>query len=393
MEGVVRHAAAAVGAALILLGAATGVAAAAPDPPSLAFSPSPYDYGQVTPGHAATQTFMLTNTGGQASHALTITVPGSSTLAITADTCTRTSLGPGKSCAVTVQFAPAIAGAVTGTLTATNKSTVLATDLLAGTGVVSGHLYWAEFPDISNGDDVPGGVFRANLDGSDVTNLVSGLAYGVAVGNGRIYWSDGQAIMAANLDGSDVTSVIAGVGAATIAVDGTHIYWAVYGPSSSADGSIMQANLDGTGVTTLLTDQTSPIHEGIAVTNGRIYWSDTAFGGRLMAANLDGTGVTTLVSGVQLGPYGVAADSSHLYWTEKGPYIKEANLDGTGVTTLFSGAQVGNGYSTGIAVDSSHIYWIVEGPTIMAANLDGSGATTLVAAQGFNATSNIAVGP
>jgi DNA-binding beta-propeller fold protein YncE len=56
-----------------------------------------------------------------------------------------------------------------------------------------------------------------------------------------------------------------------------------------------------------------------------------------MEANLDGTGVTTLVSG-QSGPFGVAVDSSHLYWTNQGNgTVAEASLDGTGVTTLVSG--------------------------------------------------------
>ena len=135
MGGFVRRAAVAAGAAVVLLGPAMGVASATQNPPSLAFTPSPYDYGRVAPGGAVAQTFTLTNTGDQASRALTITVPGSTAFTITADTCTGTSLGPGKSCTVTVQFAPASAGAVAATLTATNnKSTVLATDSLAGAG-------------------------------------------------------------------------------------------------------------------------------------------------------------------------------------------------------------------------------------------------------------------
>src|ERR1700761_1762831 len=106
----------------------------------VAFSPSPYDYGKVTTGQTATKTFTLANTGSKATGALTVTLTRASgtrstAFAKTADTCTGKSLGPWKSCTVTVQFAPATAGTVTATLTAVNnKKAVEATDTLSGTG-------------------------------------------------------------------------------------------------------------------------------------------------------------------------------------------------------------------------------------------------------------------
>jgi hypothetical protein len=51
----------------------------------------------------------------------------------------------------------------------------------------------------------------------------------------------------------------------------------------------------------------------------------------------NGSGVTTLVTG-QNGPFGVAVDSSHLYWTNQGDgTVDDAHLDGSGVTTLVTG--------------------------------------------------------
>src|SRR5215472_8923376 len=97
--------------------AAAGPAAAG-GPPVLAFTPSPYDYGQVTVGQTAAKTFTLANSGGEASRALRVTLTGSGKFSITADTCTGTSLGPGKSCRVTVRFAATAPGTVTATLTA-----------------------------------------------------------------------------------------------------------------------------------------------------------------------------------------------------------------------------------------------------------------------------------
>src|SRR5215470_3745094 len=89
--------------------AAAGPAAAAGSP-VLAFTPSPYNYGQVAAGHTASQTFTLTDTDGKASGTVTITLQGPAEFTITADTCTGKSLGPGRSCTATVQFAPAGTG-------------------------------------------------------------------------------------------------------------------------------------------------------------------------------------------------------------------------------------------------------------------------------------------
>ncbi len=111
------------GAGVVLAAAAVvsgaGVAAAKPGPPVLAFTPSPYDYGQVQVGQTVSQTFTLANSGGSATSALTVTLPGSAAFTITADACTAVSLGPGKSCTVVVRFAPTGAGTGTATASAT----------------------------------------------------------------------------------------------------------------------------------------------------------------------------------------------------------------------------------------------------------------------------------
>jgi hypothetical protein len=57
------------------------------------------------------QTFTLTNSGGAATGAMTVSLTGASAFSTTADTCTAGSLGPNKSCSVTVQYAPTSEGA------------------------------------------------------------------------------------------------------------------------------------------------------------------------------------------------------------------------------------------------------------------------------------------
>jgi hypothetical protein len=81
-------------------------------PPSIAWSPitsSPpptYDYGTAG-GGTVSKTFTLTNSGGSATSALRVTLtlgPGSSGFTITSDACSATSLGPRKTCTVSVSY-------------------------------------------------------------------------------------------------------------------------------------------------------------------------------------------------------------------------------------------------------------------------------------------------
>ena len=107
-------------AALALLAPAVGQAAAGP---SIAFIPSSHDYGTIDASTTASKTFVLRNSGGKATGALKVTLaPSPSAFSMAADTCTGTSLGPKKSCSVTVQYAPTAAGQTdTATLTASSK--------------------------------------------------------------------------------------------------------------------------------------------------------------------------------------------------------------------------------------------------------------------------------
>src|SRR5215210_1701874 len=111
MRGVIRIIAAAAAASIALLAPTAGHADGGP---VLAWSPTTssgtFDYGAVDVGQTSSQQFTLTNSGGSASGMLKIALSGSAAFTITADACTGTSLGPRKSCAVTVQYAPTAAG-------------------------------------------------------------------------------------------------------------------------------------------------------------------------------------------------------------------------------------------------------------------------------------------
>src|SRR6266508_1325005 len=182
MRGLIRSIVAAAAAAVTLLAPAAGQTAGAP---TLAWSPATndaYDYGTVTVGQTASQTFTLTNSGGSATGILTVTLSGSSAFTKTADGCTATSLGPRKSCSVSVQYAPTTAGqSDSATLAASGKKTAASASLtLTGAGA-SRHVYWANYN--------TGTIGRADVDGQNPNqSFITGATFpeGVAVDSGHV---------------------------------------------------------------------------------------------------------------------------------------------------------------------------------------------------------------
>lgn len=145
-----------------------------------------YDYGELEIGASASQTFTLTNTGGKATRALSVALTGADAFAITADTCTGTAIGPGKSCQVTVAYAPLQSGDDSATLSVSGTNSAVSASLaLSGSGAAVRHLYWTNFSG--------GTIGRANLDGSNPNqNFITGATnpIGLAVDAGHIYWAN-----------------------------------------------------------------------------------------------------------------------------------------------------------------------------------------------------------
>src|SRR5215468_17723 len=191
-------------------GAPYGVAVTPPPPPALAFTPAPFDYGQVGTAQPVSHTFTLANTGGQATGPLTDTLTGPAAFTVTGDTCTGTSLEVGGTCTVTVRFAPASITAFTATLTtASANQAATATDALTGTGVLRPRfLYWTNSPMTATGCG-NGTVNQAGLDGTRPHAIVTGQACptGVAASTSDLYWSTG-AINLAGLDGSNPHAIV-----------------------------------------------------------------------------------------------------------------------------------------------------------------------------------------
>ncbi|MBC8232096.1 T9SS type A sorting domain-containing protein [bacterium] len=114
-----------------------------------------------------------------------------------------------------------------------------------------------------------------------------------AAGNGKIYWTNLDTIKRANLDGSDVEDVVTGLSNARgmdLDVGRGKIYWA-----DESTSKIQRANLDGSNVEDVVVTGLS-IPQGLAIDvyNGKVYWTDTF--DNISRANLDGSDVEDLAT-------------------------------------------------------------------------------------------------
>ena len=202
--------------------------------------------------------------------------------------------------------------------------------------VVGGKMYWT--------DIYTDKIQRANLDGSNIEDLVTqGLSgpNGIAldVVGGKMYWTDSRAekIQRANLDGSNiedlVTQGLEWTGDIALDVVGGKMYWVDYHTKK-----IQRANLDGSNIEDLVTQGLSgPNGIALDVEGGKMYWTDSSRAEKIQRANLDGSNIEDLVTQGLRGPYGIALDvaGGKMYWTDEGAYkIQRANLDGSNVEDL-----------------------------------------------------------
>lgn len=155
--------------------------------PSLAWSPSSagtFDFGTQSGGSKTSQIFTLTNSGRAASAVLVVGFGAgtSSDFSITADTCTGTSLGPKKSCTVTVQFAPAALDDATGALNATGKKPPATASVnLKGNAV---HTTTFSYTGAAQTFSVPEGITKVVITADGAEGGLQGFASCTAGGSG-----------------------------------------------------------------------------------------------------------------------------------------------------------------------------------------------------------------
>ena len=251
-------------------------------------------------------------------------------------------------------------------------------------------MYWGEFN---------GKIMRADLDGTNVETIITnpgsqiwGIALDVTVG--KIYWTEpGNArgdskIKCANLNGSDIKTLVSGLGTLsesdiTLDVEGGKMYWI------ESFSLLKRANLDGTDIETLVSSDISMTGIALDVTGGKIYWTEDPdldedrSSGSIKRVKLDGTNVETLVSRI-VSPYGIAlifsaADLSgtRIYWPSFSGGLHRSSLNGSNVETLLP--EDSGILSIAIDMAARKIYlgtW--EGEEIQCSSLNGSNVETLV---------------
>ena len=218
----------------------------------------------------------------------------------------------------------------------------------------SGKIYWA--------DVKTGNIQRANLDGSEVEHLILGLdrPFGVAldVDAGKMYWTTGGiaievgrvgewwieeprpgGIQRANLDGSlveNLSTFESWLGGIALDTSARKMYW-----TDIDKETIRRANLDGSGIEDLVTEGEWLDLVALDVAGGKMYWADRALG-KIQRANLDGSEIEDLVTGLDF-PSALALDvvAGGMYWADLGTSkVQRASLDGSGIIDLATGSAV-----------------------------------------------------
>jgi hypothetical protein len=202
----------------------------------------------------------------------------------------------------------------------------------------AGKIYWS----VSNIEIAPGTdkIQRANLDGSGVQDVVTGLTasgdIALDLAAGKIYWTsqDLMKIQRANLDGSEVEDWITGVDPPDeLALDTTEgkIYW-----GSSRAGTLQRANLNGTYVEGIASGGQMIMSLALDGERRKIYWAEAA-SGNIMRADRNGTNRELVITGLDRVD-GIALDTLNhqMYWTEPGR-LSRAHLDGSKPRLLVAG--------------------------------------------------------
>ena len=217
----------------------------------------------------------------------------------------------------------------------------------------SGKIYWAEHG--SSG----GTIKRANLDGTSVevltTEPITASSFVVDTADNKLYWTDSTQgkIYRANLNGENITTIIELDDIKDIAVDaeGGKLYFA-------DKFAIRRANLDGTNVEIILTGWGTRWTRGIggiAVADGKIYWTEQQFwnrgSGKVHRANLNGTNIETLATPIGR-PNGIAVDTAvnKVYWANSYGGIQRVDLNGGEVEIAVTGITAPGDFALGSTV-------------------------------------------
>lgn len=229
-------------------------------------------------------------------------------------------------------------------------------------------VYWTAW-----GADAGSTVMSLPLGGGVPTTIVAveGEVSGLAVDATHAYWTEvvsdagaplpNSVVMSVPLVGGTPTTIASGqVGAGELAVDSTSVYWTT---SDATTASVMKVALDGGTPTTLASGQLASAQGGIdfiAVDDSNVYWvvNDYPFFG-VVTVPLQG-GVSTTLAAETSAIYGLAVDTTSVYWTAYGHGYANPPTGAINKMTLAKGdiVPVATGSDLiGLAVDGTNAYW------------------------------------
>ena len=279
----------------------------------------------------------------------------------------------------------ACVNAVSNETDTTNNCSTAVTVTVQSTGPSLQRVYWTDYR--------TGKIQRANLDGTQIQDIVTGLwgPYDIAldIGRGKMYWTEQSSgiIRRANLDGTQTENLVTGLDdPAGIALDvaAGKMYW-----TDEGTDKIQRSNLDGTQIQDLVTGLDYPTGIALDVAAGKMYWVN--FGTqKIQRSNLDGSQIEDLITGPHnLRHIALDVTGSKMYWTRNYPgIIRRSNLNGTQIQDAVTGLNL----PLGIALDvvAGKMYWADEGTDkIQRSNLDGTQIQDLV--TGLRGPSGIAL--
>jgi hypothetical protein len=263
-----------------------------------------------------------------------------------------------------------------------------------------GFAYWVDrTSDLIQRAPLNGGPVETLLDlktiYGGVSQQYSPRALAIDSAGGKMYWTDQTAdrIQRANLDGSNVETIVSGlVDLLGIELDtnARKMYWV-----DAASQKIQRANLDGSAVQDVITSQGGLWDLAIDTATAKIYWGNMN-DNSIRRANLDGSGVELLWTGGELSNLRALAldlSAGKLYWADSGTQqILRANLNGTSPEVIADGSVLAQSPLWWMTVDSREgkIYWTdLYRDTLFRMNLDGSGATAVI--NGLNDPQGVAI--
>jgi hypothetical protein len=174
---------------------------------TIGVSPSSLNFGSVTDGSSTAQGFTVTNTGN-------------SNVAISGFTATGTgysivsgggavTLSPNQSTSVSVQFAPTVAGAVSGKVSILSNATGSTSSVtLSGTGTAPAVAHSVALNWGASGSSVAGyNVYRSSVSGSAYVRVNGGLVGGVSYSDSGVQSGQTYYYVATSVDASGIESV------------------------------------------------------------------------------------------------------------------------------------------------------------------------------------------